>query len=174
MGGIVITNPVLPWARGRFLPPSATPHTAADLAASLAAAARTGAEAAFARDLTALTGCPSVHLTASGRAAFFLILEAGKRLRPDRREVVLPAYTCPVLAYAAHAAGLRVRLVDMEPQTLDYDRAAGARHRAADIGRGQRTSARSAAAVGRCARPRPRRRRLPRGRRRAGLRRTRP
>ena len=85
---------------------------AADLAASLAAAARTGAEAAFARDLTALTGCPSVHLTASGRAAFFLILEAGKRLRPDRCEVVLPAYTCPVLAYATCAAGLRVRLVD--------------------------------------------------------------
>ncbi|MBK7202395.1 DegT/DnrJ/EryC1/StrS family aminotransferase [Candidatus Amarolinea dominans] len=114
----------MPWKAGRFLPPSATPHTAADLAASLAAAARTGAEAAFARDLTALTGCPSVHLTASGRAAFFLILEAGKRLRPDRREVVLPAYTCPVLAYAAHAAGLRVRLVDMDPLTLDYDRAA--------------------------------------------------
>ena len=48
---------------------------------------------------------------ASGRAAFFLILEACKRQRPGRDEVVLPAYTCPVLAYAARAAGLRVRLV---------------------------------------------------------------
>ena len=121
---MVITNPVLPRARGRFLPPSATPHTLSDLAVSLAAAARGGAEAALTRDLAARTGCPSVHLTASGRAAFFLILEAGKRLRPDRREVALPAYTCPVLAHAAHMAGLRVRLVDMDPQTLDYDRAA--------------------------------------------------
>lgn len=127
LGGMVITNPVLPWARGRFVPPSATPHTLFDLAASLTAVARTGAEAALARNLAARTGCPSVHLTASGRAAFFLILTACRALRPERREVTLPAYTCPVLANAASAAGLHVRLVDMDPLTLDYDRAALAR-----------------------------------------------
>ena len=102
------------------MPPSATPVRLSDLAASL----RTPRAAAiFAASLMARMGGTSLHLTASGRAAFFLILEACKRQRPGRDEVVLPAYTCPVLAYAAQAAGLRVRLVDMEPQTLDYDRA---------------------------------------------------
>jgi len=106
------------------LPPSATPVGLSDLAASLAAVRSARAADAFATDLAAMTGSPSLQLTASGRAAFFLILEACKRQRPGRDEVALPAYTCPVLAYAAQAAGLRVRLVDMEPQTLDYDRAA--------------------------------------------------
>jgi dTDP-4-amino-4,6-dideoxygalactose transaminase len=109
------------------LPPSATPVRLSDLAAGLAAVPSARATAAFATDLAAMMGGPPLHLTASGRAAFFLILEACKRQRPGRNEVVLPAYTCPVLAYAAQAAGLRVRLVDMEPQTLDYDRAALAR-----------------------------------------------
>ena len=111
------------------MPPSATPVRWSDLAASLAAVRSVRATADFAADgstelaeaLAAMTGSPSLQLTASGRAAFFLILEACKRRRPGRDEVVLPAYTGPVLAYAAQAAGLRVRLVDMEPQTLDYD-----------------------------------------------------
>ena len=90
----------------RYLPPSATPVRWSDLAASLAAVRSAGAAAAFAANLKAMTGSPSVQLTASGRAAFFLILEACKRQRPGRDEVVLPAYTCPVLAYAARAAGL--------------------------------------------------------------------
>ncbi len=134
---------------------------------------RTGPELVegLAEALAAMTGSPSLHLTASGRAAFFLILEACKRQRPGRDEVVLPAYTCPVLAYAAQAAGLRLRLVDMEPQTLDYDRAALAR------AIGPRTLA--VVSVHPLGLPRPlddvrasaRSRRLLRGRRRAGLRR---
>ncbi len=109
----------------RFLPPSATPTRWGDVAAALAGSFGRGAER-FAHDVAQALGAPTgrVALTASGRAAFFLILQACKRQRPGRDEVALPAYTCPVLAYAAQAAGLRVRLVEMEPSAFDYDRAA--------------------------------------------------
>ncbi len=109
----------------RFLPPSATPTRWGDVAAALAGSFGRGAER-FAHDVAHALGAPAgrVALTASGRAAFFLILQACKRQRPDRDEVALPAYTCPVLVYAAQAAGLRVRLVEMEPSAFDYDRAA--------------------------------------------------
>lgn len=48
----------------------------------------------------------------SGRAALWLILKSLVNLKPDRTEVVVPAYTCPAVASAVLKTGLNLRLCD--------------------------------------------------------------
>jgi dTDP-4-amino-4,6-dideoxygalactose transaminase len=58
----------------------------------------------------------------SGRAAMVLLLRAFKSLAPPQRNVVIvPSYTCYSVPTAAIRAGLRVRVVDVDPQTLSYN-----------------------------------------------------
>ena len=76
-----------------------------------------GLEAALARWL----GLPATQLTCSGTAAFIVALEALRSLSPDRDEVVVPAYTCPLVALAVVQRGLRLRLCDLAPDSLDLD-----------------------------------------------------
>ncbi|MCC7181495.1 MAG: DegT/DnrJ/EryC1/StrS family aminotransferase [Acidobacteria bacterium] len=62
-----------------------------------------------------------VVLTVTGRAGMTLLLRALQRLAPaERNEVVLPSYTCYSLAASAIKAGLRPRIVDISPRTLDF------------------------------------------------------
>ena len=62
-------------------------------------------------------------LTSTGRAGMTLLLKAFRRLAPPALdEVVLPSYTCYSVAASVLKAGLRPRLVDISPETLDYDR----------------------------------------------------
>ncbi len=68
-------------------------------------------------------------LLSTGRAGMTLLLGALRRLAGSgesrvgtvRDEVVLPTYTCYSVAASVVKAGLRVRLVDIDPSTLDYD-----------------------------------------------------
>ncbi|MGB5107937.1 MAG: DegT/DnrJ/EryC1/StrS family aminotransferase [Candidatus Zixiibacteriota bacterium] len=58
----------------------------------------------------------------SGRAAQTVLLQAMQQISTDgRNEVVLPAYTCYSVAAAAVRAGLKIRLVDVDPTNLDFD-----------------------------------------------------
>lgn len=59
--------------------------------------------------------------TRSGRVALWLILRALHRLRPDRKIVAVPAYTCFTVPAAVVRAGFTVRPVDIDPKTLDFD-----------------------------------------------------
>jgi dTDP-4-amino-4,6-dideoxygalactose transaminase len=61
-----------------------------------------------------------VFLVSSGQAALALILRALRRLS-DRREVLIPAYTCFSVPAAVERAGLSVKLVDVHPETFDFD-----------------------------------------------------
>jgi len=56
----------------------------------------------------------------SGRAALTILLRV-LRETSDRREVVIPAYTCFSVASAVARAGLTIRLCDVDPKTLDID-----------------------------------------------------
>lgn len=60
----------------------------------------------------------------SGRAALTLIFRTLAHLRgePQRNEIIVPGYTCYSVAAAAVLAGLRLRIVDIDPDTLSYDR----------------------------------------------------
>ena len=58
----------------------------------------------------------------SGRAVLYLLLEALKRKDEESRdEVLIPGYTCYSVAASAAKAGLKIRVYDIDPQTLSPD-----------------------------------------------------
>jgi perosamine synthetase len=74
-------------------------------------------EAGLARFL----GLPAVQIECSGTASLVVALHTLQRRNAARRTVVIPAYTCPLVALAVARAGLRVRLCDTAPDGFDLD-----------------------------------------------------
>lgn len=106
----------------RSLAPAGAPITTGDLVRWLGAPfhGASGA-AAFATAIRARFDVPYAHPVATGRAGMTLLLRAMRRLAPaDRTEVVIPSYTCYSVAASVVKAGLRPRLADISPETLDY------------------------------------------------------
>ena len=66
-------------------------------------------------------GSPWCRFVNSGTTALFLILKALKVLRPDRDQVLMPAYTAPSLTLPIKRAGLKVVLSDVDPETFNAD-----------------------------------------------------
>ncbi len=66
-------------------------------------------------------GVKHVFLVSSGKAALTLILLALKSLKPDKKEVLIPAYTCFSVPSAIVKAGLKVSLCDIDPSNFDFD-----------------------------------------------------
>jgi perosamine synthetase len=67
-------------------------------------------------------GVRHAFLISTGRAGMTLLFQALRRLAPaNRNEVLLPSYTCFSVAASAVKAGLKVRLADLNPETLDYN-----------------------------------------------------
>jgi dTDP-4-amino-4,6-dideoxygalactose transaminase len=62
-----------------------------------------------------------VFITGSGTSAFYLILEALKCLYPDKKTVILPAYTAPVLKLPCDRAGLKIALCDITLTDYGYN-----------------------------------------------------
>lgn len=90
--------------------------------ASLRAERRPDLEARLAQTLGEKLGASGVVFVASGREALRVALRA-LAAATGRDEVVLPAYTCWSIAAAAVAAGLRVRLVDVDARgRIETDR----------------------------------------------------
>lgn len=77
------------------------------------------ARAALEQAAGALLGAARAWALSSGRAALAVALSALARLRPDRRTVLLPAYTCPSVARAVQAAGLEGLCVEVDCATLN-------------------------------------------------------
>jgi hypothetical protein len=77
----------------------------------------------FARAAQDHVGAPYGGLACSGTACLILILSALHRLS-GRRTVIVPAYTCPLVALAVAHCGLRLCLCDLAADRLDFDRAA--------------------------------------------------
>lgn len=57
----------------------------------------------------------------SGTAALTIILKAAHKINPDRDEIIIPAFTCFTVPSAIINAGLKIRLCDINPDTLDFD-----------------------------------------------------
>lgn len=70
--------------------------------------------------LARFIGVPETQIVWSGTAALIVALETLKR-RSSRREVVIPAYTCPLVALAVAQCGLTIRLCDIMPGRFDLD-----------------------------------------------------
>lgn len=106
----------------RWLPPAGHPLDGAMIhAAAQGSASRTVAEEELIHRLEGLFPDRVALPLSSGRAALTLLFETCRRLAPDRDEVVTGAYTCWSVAAAAVRAGLRIRPVDIDPSTLDFD-----------------------------------------------------
>ena len=100
-----------------LIPPIAIPVGSRAIVAS--AFGGDDARLAFRETLTSISGFRTVDLYSSGRAALAALLAECKRT--TRTEVAVPAYTCWSVPAAIVSAGLSVRLVDMDPATLDFD-----------------------------------------------------
>ncbi|QNK02400.1 DegT/DnrJ/EryC1/StrS family aminotransferase [Dyella telluris] len=77
--------------------------------------------APFAERVAEWLGVEQLQLECSGTAAMVVALRAMHRLRPQRDEVIVPAWTCPLVALAIHRAGLKPRLCDLAPGHFDMD-----------------------------------------------------
>ncbi len=76
-------------------------------------------------ELARLLDISHVGLTGTGCAAFYLILRS-LAARSDRTEVVLPAYTAPVVLLPVRQAGLRPVFADVSLDTFNLDPASAA------------------------------------------------
>ncbi|MEZ5358258.1 MAG: DegT/DnrJ/EryC1/StrS family aminotransferase [Candidatus Zixiibacteriota bacterium] len=107
----------------RLVPPAGTGLTIGDLARiKVKWISRASSSPTFDNELRELFGAKHVLPVDSGRAALYLILKTIEKQRGDsRREVILPAYTCYSVAASVIRAGFMIRLVDVKPETMDYD-----------------------------------------------------
>lgn len=75
----------------------------------------------FRKIIGEITGARYVYFVNSGRAANCIILKVLQKMRADRNEVIVPAYTCFSVPASIVRAGLKIRPVDIDPGTLDYN-----------------------------------------------------
>jgi perosamine synthetase len=112
---------VLSIMRMRHVAPAGAPIRLVDLfAAALRCAAGGDVSAGLRAAFKEQFGVRHIVLTSTGRAGMTMLMGALSRLAPERREVVVPAYTCYSVAASIVKAGLRPRIVDIDPATLDY------------------------------------------------------
>jgi len=107
---------------GRTLPPAASPIYPRDILSGIKGVFRGKRELnRFQSELKEYFGVKHCFLVSSGKAALTLILKALHKIHPDRDEVLIPAFTCYSVPSAIVRAGLKVRLCDISPDTLDFD-----------------------------------------------------
>ena len=73
--------------------------------------------------LGSLLGIEDVQVTCSGTAALVIALST-LGAESDRREVIVPAYTCPLVALAVAHCGLTLRICDLQSHDMGMDPAA--------------------------------------------------
>ena len=98
----------------RLIPPIAVPQSVAEVFAALVGADGTQA---FGEQLKTVSTRKRIGWYGSGRAA----LSDGLRRLGESGTILIPAYTCWSVAAAAVRAGWRVRPVDVDPETLDFE-----------------------------------------------------
>lgn len=107
---------------GRTLPPATAPIRFKDIVSGLAGLfGSTQTVQRFVAELKESFGVRHCFVVSSGTASLVLVLQALKELHPDRDEVLVPAYTCYSVPAAVVKSGLRVRLCDLAPGSLDFD-----------------------------------------------------
>ena len=104
----------------RHLPPSAVPVSMADLQAGLGASPEANTE--FRSAVAAYHDLPveACYLASSGRTVLYTLLRGLAKDREGRRQVVMPAYTCPVVPKVTIDLDLEPVYVDIRPETARY------------------------------------------------------
>jgi dTDP-4-amino-4,6-dideoxygalactose transaminase len=108
---------------GRRIAPAGAPIRGVDLARWCRRwhrLAESGEE--FRSSIRSRLGRRHCWLVSTGRAGLTVLLSALRSISPpDRDEVILPSYTCYSVPASTVRAGLRPRIVDIDPRTLDFD-----------------------------------------------------
>jgi perosamine synthetase len=106
----------------RYVAPAGAPIGLADLARwGWTCASTADASRALRSAIGSRFGVQHTFLTSTGRAGLTVLLRALRRLGADGRdEVILPSYTCYSVLASVVKAGLRPRICDISPDTLDY------------------------------------------------------
>jgi len=74
----------------------------------------------LAATLASLLSIPPPIMTCSGTAALVMALRTLQQRSPGRSQLIVPAYTCPLVALAAHfCPGLKVIPCDLLPNSID-------------------------------------------------------
>ena len=71
--------------------------------------------------LSHLLNIPKPALTCSGTVAFIVALQTLKARQPQRHQVIIPAWTCPLVALAIEKIGLIPVICDLEENRLNFD-----------------------------------------------------
>jgi perosamine synthetase len=107
---------------GRTLPPAVAPISLKSIGSGILAMFRGDvATRNFTDQLKKHFNVKHCFLLSSGKASLTLILQALKELNPEKDEVLIPAFTCYSVPAAIVRAGLKIRLCDIEVETLDFD-----------------------------------------------------
>ena len=75
----------------------------------------------LAANIAAWLGTPPLQLECSGTACLLIALTTLREMQPQRLRVVVPAYTCPLVAIAVQQAGLELKLCDLRAGHYDMD-----------------------------------------------------
>lgn len=106
----------------RTLPPAAAPMDIGAIISGLRGVKNGQKEIErFHSELKAFYQVENCYLLSSGKAALFIILKVLHHMHPDRNAVVIPAFTCYSVPSAIVKAGLKIRLCDVDQNTLDFD-----------------------------------------------------
>ncbi len=82
-----------------------------------------GRHADFSADLAQALGIPPPLLTCSGTAALIIALRTLQQRQPDRYQVIVPAWTCPLVALAVHyCPSLKIIPCDIRRGSINFDR----------------------------------------------------
>lgn len=105
----------------RYIAPAGSPILASDLVRWAANFPAADAGERLGQSIRRRFGVRNCSFMCTGRAALTVLLRALQKLATkDRDEVIVPSYTCYSVASSVVKAGLRPRLVDIAPDTLDY------------------------------------------------------
>lgn len=74
----------------------------------------------FPKQLAKFMGVSTVGVECSGTASLIVILETLRRLS-NRKTVVIPAYTCPLVVFAIVQSRLQLRVCDICPDSFELD-----------------------------------------------------
>ena len=106
----------------RTLPPAAVPISVTEFFSGIKGAfQKDAAVERFKGQLKDYFKVRHCYLLSSGKAALAVVFQALKKMYPEKDEVLIPAFTCYSVPSAIIRAGLKVRLCDIDAQTLDFD-----------------------------------------------------
>jgi len=107
---------------GRTIPPAASPIYFRDIVNGFGGLIHPRQKIErFKSELKEYFGVKHVFLVSSGKAALTTILKALHILRPEKDEVLIPAFCCYSVPSAIVRAGLTVKLCDVDRDTLDFN-----------------------------------------------------